>query len=105
MAKAKNLLSGYKTYDTAKGFGNTRQWQQAFHTRMSTEEAQRILQQQSDSPYSILGITEQATESIIKKAYRKLLHQWHPDKNADNVVQAEAMTKKIIAAYSFLINK
>ncbi len=34
--------------------------------------------------YEILGITKQATESDIKKAYKKLAIKWHPDKNPDN---------------------
>jgi curved DNA-binding protein CbpA len=30
--------------------------------------------------YEVLGITETASASEIKKAYRKLSLQWHPDK-------------------------
>jgi DnaJ family protein B protein 12 len=31
--------------------------------------------------YEILGITKEATDSDIKKAYKKLALQLHPDKN------------------------
>ena len=33
--------------------------------------------------YDSLGVTPSATENEIKKAYRKLSMQWHPDKNLD----------------------
>ncbi|XP_057951965.1 dnaJ protein ERDJ2A-like [Malania oleifera] len=34
-------------------------------------------------PFSILGLEPGASESVIKKAYRKLSIQYHPDKNPD----------------------
>jgi DnaJ-class molecular chaperone len=33
--------------------------------------------------YKILGVNKNATQEEIKKAYKKLVLQWHPDKNPD----------------------
>lgn len=36
-----------------------------------------------DDPYSVLGVPHDANESVIKKSYRKLALQHHPDKGGD----------------------
>ncbi|MCD4792111.1 MAG: DnaJ domain-containing protein [Bacteroidales bacterium] len=51
--------------------------------------------------YKILGIAKNAGEEDIKKAYRKLAKQWHPDKNPDNK-KAEGKFKEISEAYDVL---
>jgi len=51
--------------------------------------------------YKILGIEKNAEEDEIKKAYRKLAKQWHPDKNPDNK-KAEDRFKQISEAYDVL---
>ncbi len=51
--------------------------------------------------YEILGISETAAPEEIKKIYRKLALQYHPDKNPGNK-QAEAKFKEISGAYYVL---
>ena len=51
--------------------------------------------------YKILGISKGATESEIKKAYRKSAIKYHPDKNPDNK-EAETKFKEAAEAYEVL---
>jgi molecular chaperone DnaJ len=51
--------------------------------------------------YSVLGVAKNASASEIKKAYRKLAQQHHPDANAGNA-EAEERFKEISAAYDVL---
>jgi len=46
--------------------------------------------------YEILGIQKGASDDEIKKAYRKLALQWHPDKHKGDK-DAESKFKEIIA--------
>ncbi|XP_046857692.1 dnaJ homolog subfamily B member 6-B-like isoform X2 [Xenia sp. Carnegie-2017] len=52
--------------------------------------------------YDILGVTTDATEQDIKKAYRKLALKWHPDKNPDDKENASKMFQDISEAYEIL---
>ena len=52
--------------------------------------------------YSVLGISKNATPQEIKKAYRKCALKYHPDRNPNNVEEAEAKFKEISKAYEIL---
>ncbi len=52
-------------------------------------------------PYSILGVAKSATQDEVKKAYRKLAMQYHPDKNQGDK-KAEEKFKELSAAYEVL---
>lgn len=54
--------------------------------------------------YKTLGVSKDASEQEIKKAYRKLIRQYHPDKNPDNKL-AEEKSKEINEAYSVIGDK
>src|SRR4030067_3081873 len=51
--------------------------------------------------YDLLGIDSSATKEEIKKAYRRLAHRFHPDKNPHNP-SAEESFKQITEAYEIL---
>ncbi len=51
--------------------------------------------------YKTLGVEKKATPEEIKKAYRKLARQYHPDRNPDDA-KAEARFKEISGAYDVL---
>lgn len=52
--------------------------------------------------YDILGISKNASADEIKKAYRKLAHQHHPDKAKGDRAEAETKFKEINEAYQVL---
>jgi len=58
--------------------------------------------------YAVLGVQPTATNEEIKKAYRRLMNQTHPDKiassnpGADAVAEAERRTREVRKAYELL---
>jgi molecular chaperone DnaJ len=56
---------------------------------------------QTRNPYEVIGVAKNASADEIKKAYRKLARQHHPDNNPDDA-QAEERFKELQDAYDLL---
>ena len=56
-------------------------------------------------PYSVLGVSRDASMDEIKKAYRKLSRKYHPDANINNPnkEQAEEMFTQVQQAYDQIV--
>ena len=54
--------------------------------------------------YKVLGVSKDVSDAELKKVYRKLAREFHPDSNPNNVA-AEAKFKEISEAYSVLSDK
>ena len=57
-------------------------------------------------PYKVLGVSSNATDDEIKKAYRTLSRKYHPDANVGNPNQAayEEKFKEVQQAYSAIMD-
>ena len=56
-----------------------------------------------DDPYKVLGVSPDASDEEIKRAYRKLAKQYHPDLNPGDPVAAKKM-QQVNAAYEQIKN-
>ena len=52
--------------------------------------------------YEVLGVPKDASDDVIRRAYKKLAIKWHPDKHVDDKKEAEEKFKEISEAYSVL---
>lgn len=76
-----------------------RQQQERQRAQSGGEPEQKMSVQQAAK---ILGISVNATEAELKRAYRKLILRWHPDKNPNNQAQAAKMTSLISEARAIM---
>lgn len=60
-----------------------------------------------NDPYSVLGVSKNASDEEIKKAYRELARKYHPDHYADNPLASLAADKmkEINEAYDTIMNR
>ena len=67
------------------------------------ESVKAMFRQEKDDDYTILGLTKDASEADIKKAYRDMVKKYHPDRidTNDAAVRrgAEQKFKRIQEAY------
>ena len=58
------------------------------------------------NPYEVLGVSENASDEEIKKAYRELARKYHPDNYSDNPLSdlAGEKMKEINEAYDQIVN-
>ncbi|KAI9493605.1 hypothetical protein BDB00DRAFT_763444 [Zychaea mexicana] len=55
--------------------------------------------------YAILGVSKDAEEDAIKKAYRKQALKWHPDRNKDKPEEAKKKFQEVGEAFEVLSDK
>ena len=75
------------------------------HYRLQTHEKKlplTLMSTSSEDLYAVLGLSRRASSDDIKKAYRRLALQFHPDKNPQNRSEAEEKFKAIAKAYEVL---
>lgn len=56
-----------------------------------------------DDPYKVLGVSPDASDDEIKRAYRRLAKQYHPDRNPGDAAAAKKM-QEVNAAYEQIKN-
>lgn len=59
------------------------------------------------NPYEVLGVSQNATDEEVKRAYREMAKKYHPDNYADNPLSdlAEEKMKEINAAYDAICDE
>ena len=59
------------------------------------------------NPYEVLGVSENATDEEVKKAYKELVKKYHPDKYTDNSLSdlAAEKIKEINIAYDTIMRQ
>jgi DnaJ-class molecular chaperone len=100
--KSKAFDPDYAPYGTHDGpRGTPEHWRGAFADAWEQTTAQEILG--DDDPWSVLGLSPGSSKMEVKRAFRLLIKDAHPDKFPESEkAEAEARARRIIAAYSVL---
>ena len=61
--------------------------------------------EQREEARALLGVSPEATPEDVRRSYKRLAVQWHPDKNRDRLEEAEEMFKRVQQAASILLPK
>jgi DnaJ family protein C protein 7 len=101
--KLKNFDSAVHDYQRAQDL-NPQKFHISDKIRKARMEAKKA---EHKDYYQILGVAKDASETDIKKAYRKLALKWHPDHahTPEAKEKADKMFKDIAEAYSVLSDK
>lgn len=97
--RANPFSKDYAPYGHAEKKGNPTEWRKAYESRMMGEE-EAVIVLDKDNPYTVLGLSQGASETSVKTAWRQYAMKHHPDKGGDQEV-----FKKGLAAYSLLMGK
>lgn len=100
------IAASRRRYNPAtEGYGNPDEWKGAFRARMGLGEAKEVLQGQG--PRAVLGVNDSATWDEIRRAYKKMALQHHPDRAEGAEAKALAHKKilEINAAYAILADE
>jgi DnaJ-class molecular chaperone len=77
-----------------------RNWQNATRNTRPTSKPLPIITDPSN-PYAILGVSPDSSWEEIKDSYRKLIFQYHPDRNPDGL----EMARNLNVAFAALRDK
>ena len=104
--KNKSSKFGYSDQQNRQSYNQT--YSQTSNQSYNKEQKTSSATTGQKDPYNVLNVTKNASQEEIKKAYRKLANQYHPDKVAHLGKEfqdlAEERFKEIQEAYQRLKN-